>query len=236
MSNMKRIIYVLISGLVLLGPVSCKKDDPAPAATLPTTPEALATEDTKSGGVYKGVIIGSSGIFKLTLQNGVKEFVITIDGVKKTLTTSDLGSWTSGQEISNATFSGDGWSVVVSIVADGSDGSMTFTVPGHPNISAQILKETSTALVKGYEGTFAGASSGTFNFLEYNNLVVGIAREASSSTVDYFYGQMSGTNVTLTFPNSSVSATGTISDTTCSGAWTNTDTNDTGTWTGKRTL
>jgi len=233
---MRRIIYVLISGLVLMGPVSCKKDDPAPAATLPDSPEALAAEDTKSGGVYKGVLIGSTGTFKLTLQNGVKEVAIVIDGVKKTLTTTALGSWTSGQEISNATFSADGWSVVISLLADGSDGSIGFNIPGHASIEAYVTKEKSTALVKGYEGTFSGAASGTFNFLEYNNGVYGIAREASASSVDYFYGQKSGNNITLTFSNSFLSATGTIDGTNCSGAWTNTDTSDAGTWTGKRTL
>lgn len=236
MSNMKRIFYVLISGLILMSPVSCKKDDPAPAATLPDAPEAMASEDAKSGGVYKGVLIGSTGTFKMTLQNGVKEVALVIDGVKKTLTTADLGSWTSGQEISNATFSGDGWSVVVSILADGSDGSITFTIPGHSNIEAYITKEKSTALVKGYEGTFSGNASGTFNFLEYNNGVYGIARESSSSSAEYFYGQKIGNNVTLTFTNSSVAATGTIDGTNCSGTWADTSSGDSGTWTGKRTL
>ena len=61
--------------------------------------------------MYKGAIIGSSGTIKIVLQNGKKEIVLKIDGVTKTLTTTALEGWTSGQEISGATFTSGDWTV-----------------------------------------------------------------------------------------------------------------------------
>jgi hypothetical protein len=95
--------------ILLFAAFSCKKDDAAPASTFPTTPEAQSFDDAKSGGVYKGAIVGSTGTIKIVLQKGVKEIKITIDAVSKTLVTTDLDAWTSGEIVRNALFAADGW-------------------------------------------------------------------------------------------------------------------------------
>src|SRR5262245_7096733 len=141
---MKKVLHTLLAGLFLLGPMSCSKDEAA-APALASAPEATAEHDTKSGGVYKGAIVGSSGTIKIVPQGGKKEIILKLDGVTKTLTTTALESWTSGQEIVSATFSSGDWSIILSLNTTGTDGSIYFTIPGHSDITLALFKETSTS-------------------------------------------------------------------------------------------
>ncbi len=233
---MKQIIYCL-SAVLLIAVGSCSKDESAatPVVVLVSTPEADAAEDLKSGGVYKGALIGSSGIIKITLQKGIREIEVTLDGVKKTLTTTSLGSWTSGQEIDSAVFTSGDWNVAFSIDALGQAGSIAFSIPGHPNIIPVITKERSTSLVKAYEGTYAGTSSGTFNFIELNNVIFGITRSATDANASSdFSGVRSGNNMTITV-GGSIDAVGTFDGNNVTGTWVESTTAQ-GTWKGKRTM
>lgn len=230
---MKKVLYTLLAGLLLMGPMSCKKDDPA-GPSLATAPEANAAEDDKSGGVYKGAIIGSSGTIKIVLQGGKKEVVLKIDGVTRTLTTTALESWTSGDGIVDATFTSGDWTVILNILPDGSDGSISFNIPGHANIVVILLKEKSDKLIMAFEGTYAGSSSGTFNFIVQDETIYGVSRDSSGDSGS-FYGTLDGTTVSISIYGSNATATGTVSGNTASGTWMETvDVH--GTWTGTRTL
>jgi hypothetical protein len=234
---MKKLLYSLLAGLFLMGPMSCKDDDPA-GPTLVTAPEATAENDTKSGGVYKGTLIGSSGVFKLVLQGGKKEFVCTIDGVTKTLTTTDLESWTSGDEIVEAEFVSGDWKVYFSVAANGESASLAFQIAGHPNINASFIKEYSTALVKAFEGSYAGTSTGTWNFIIIEDQVFGISQSSTTpgpNGAGYLVGTVDGTALTGTVNQETVVA-GTLNGNTVTGTWTTQDPALHGTWTGTRTL
>ncbi|MDZ4714566.1 MAG: hypothetical protein SH819_03765 [Cytophagales bacterium] len=230
---MKKTMIYLLASVMLIGVLSCSKDDATPSSTLVTAPEAEAGNDTKSGGVYKGALIGSSGIFKVTLQKGKVEIVITLDGVTKTLTTGQLSGWTSGQAIANATFTAGDWSVTFSVDADGGNPYISLTIPGHAGITAVIGKETSTALIKAFEGTYAGTESGTWNIVIQGTVLAGISRGSGGtggSQVNFFEGTVSGNNISV--PD--VAAAGVINGDNVSGTWGIAP--DNGTWTGKRTL
>ncbi len=230
---MKRILYYSLAALLLISPLSCKKDDPAPSSSLVTTPDAKAANDDKSGGIYKGALIGSSGIIKIILQDGVTQIEVTLDGVKKTLTTTALASWTSGQAIVDALFSSGDWQITLSVDADGQNLSLTMNIAGHPNITGVIVKETSTVLVKAFEGTYAGSESGTWNFVIQGQYVVGISSGTASNNT--LYGSIDGNVITF----SSVTATGTVTPgnpDTVAGTWSGSTPDFNGTWTGKRTL
>src|SRR5262245_36400978 len=82
--------------------ISCSDDSPAPSSAFSNYPEASSTEDAKSGGIYKGVIAGSTGKVVVVLQKGAKEIRLTMDGESRTLTTTMLSTWTSGSLIKNA--------------------------------------------------------------------------------------------------------------------------------------
>jgi hypothetical protein len=174
--------FIALAFLVLLFSfTSCKKDEDSASfdcATCVNTPVAVAAEDTKSGGVYKGTIVGSTGTITIYLKNGNAEIKATIvlDGVIYNLTTTGLADWTSGQGIEGATFTSGELSFTFSVGSDGGEPSVSnIVIPGHSNIEVNISKETSTELIRVFEGTYKKATPvvvdplGTFNLVIENN-------------------------------------------------------------------
>lgn len=230
---MKRLISLSTVLVLFLSLLSCSKDSTTPATPLVTTPEADATEDSSSGGVYKGAFVGSSGVIKVTLQKGKVEVILTLDGVTKTLTTTALATWKTGQAISNVDFINGDWKATFSVAAGGASPSVTLVIPGH-TITVALMKEKSTLLIKAYEGTYAGSETGNFNFVVRGSELLGISRSTDGKTVNPFYGTVSGNTITLT----NIQATGTINGDVVSGVWAGQSGSGatSGTWTGKRTL
>jgi hypothetical protein len=231
---MKRILHFFLAALLLISPLSCKKDDPAPAS-LPSAPEAEAEHNNKSGGIYKGTFANtsSSGVIKIVLQGGAKNIIVTLNGASRTLTTTALNSWTSGDAITAALFNSGDWNVVISITADGSGGDLSLDLAGQTNFGAAIAKETSTAQVKGYEGTYSGDDSGKWNFIIQNGLLSGVYAGGSGS--ENLSGAAVGNDLTITTAGS-VTAVGTLSadGNSTSGTWTTGTSN--GMWSGTRKL
>ena len=229
MKNLVRTILVMI---LAAAASSCSKDTVAPVSTLPTSPEAQSADDSKSGGVYKGTIVGSSGVLKIVLQKGVKEIQMTISGVSKTLTTTSLDTWTSGEIIRNALFTKDDWQVMFNVGAAGIGASVTMTIPGHASAEAILTKETSKAIVRVFEGTYTGSESGSWNFVIQGGALSGISRSTGGLTTTSFVGLVNGTVITL----DSIQGSGTISGDNASGTWVGSSPDINGTWTGKRIL
>lgn len=217
--------------ILALTAVSCSKDTATPASMLPTSPEAQAADDTKSGGVYKGVVVGSSGVIKIVLQKGVKEIKLTIDNVSKTLTTTSLDNWTSGGIIRNASFKADDWEVLLSIGARGVGPIATLTIPGHAGAEAILTKETSNAIVLVFEGTYKGTESGSWNFVIQAEVLSGISRSADGLTTTSFLGLVNGNVISL----DTIQGGGTIDGDNASGTWAGSP-GENGTWQAKRVM
>lgn len=230
---MKKSLACLLFALVAIATVSCKSDSsPAPASSFPTAPEAQAAEDLKSGGVYKGAIVGSSGSFAVVLQKGITVVNVTMDGVSKSLATTALTGWTSGQPIKNALFVSGDWEATFSVGANGTVPSLSLNIPGHPNAKAVLIKELSTAIVRVFEGTYTGSESGTWNFVVQGPVLSGVSRSADGLTTLEFFGLVDGTSITL----DTITGSGTISGDNVSGTWQGTTGGSAGTWTGKRVI
>ncbi len=141
-----------------------------------SAPTAQPVNDSKSGGLYKGTITGSTGNFYLNLQNGDNKMYAIVDGVKDTLSTAT--TITSGIGISQAVFTGHtGMILNFSVNADGSNPMVnSFTIPGHAFAEAFIFKETSTQSVMVFEGRFtktgggSSCESGMLNFIIVNDV------------------------------------------------------------------
>ncbi len=184
-NQLKRsLVAVLATILFSMVFPSCTTNDPS--SKLATKPEALVAYDNSSAGIVKGTLVGSTGIFKFSIKNGNDSVYckVTFDGqTGMLLPTTNLTSWQPGTSF-GATFSGTVGGVAVSVYfkcsADGSSPSATFTIPNH-TISVNLYKETSTGLVKGYEGTYKVITiatnvekyNGTFNFVQNNGVVSG---------------------------------------------------------------
>jgi hypothetical protein len=222
--------------------VSCKKE----ISSSSNNEQALAENDNSSAGVYKGVIVGSSGTVKILLLNGnatVKAF-ITFNGIKDTLTATT--TVTAGQTISNLTFIGKKMSFAFSTSASGGNPTIANIIySGYSTpIKSVIAKELSTQLVNCYEGTYNGSNSiggtdiGTFNCIIFGDKIVGLARSTTFSTFDQISGTVSASGAINASGNITSGATfrGSFIGNTCNGTWTNTSAGYSGTWSGTKTL
>lgn len=224
-------IVMLLALLCILS--ACKKETNKPE--LVVNAEAKAEHNGKSGGVYKGVLIGSTGTIKIVLQDGKLEVIVTIDGETRTLTTTGLTGWTSGQSITQVDFSNGNWSVKFSVDGNGNNPRIVPNIAGHIGMVVLIVKESSTQVIKLYEGRFNGTgvspSYNHWNFISNANHLYGIHSDGVG--VKEFVGQINGVNLNgLTSAGASFS--GSFNGELVSGEWQGVGV--AGTWQGERKL
>ncbi|HEY0091959.1 MAG TPA: hypothetical protein VGB43_05670 [Flavobacterium sp.] len=157
--------------------VSCADDDkenPAPGpyvcSSCSDSPDALAANDASAKGIYKGIIIGSSGTLFVDIQNGsnVISATMVLDGDTIPLTSSV--EYINGEPYLApfvGTYNGSPVSITFAVDADGTSPTViTSDIPGHPNADFVVVKETSTSLIEAFEGTYTKTGeSGIFNIL-----------------------------------------------------------------------
>lgn len=171
---MKKIIFLL--AVVTIGTtLSCKKskkkEDAYVCSSCRTTPEAIAANDAISKGIYKGVIIGSSGTIKFDIANAgnTVSAVMVLDGTIVNLTSN--ATWTAGQAYTSTftgTLNGSAVSITLTVNTNGQNPVITaFTIPGHTNASFTLFKETSSSLIECFEGSYTTTKpeTGTFNIM-----------------------------------------------------------------------
>lgn len=243
---MKKIINTLLILIIIVGASSCKKSDSGsktPSYTCTTcksTPDAVAANNTSSKGIYKGILIGSSGTIKFDVLNAGTTIsaIMVIDGV--TVNLSSAITWVTGQPYV-APFTGtlNGSAVTINFGVDASGGTpviISSNIPGHPSAQFTLVKETSVALVEAFEGTYTSTlpETGTFNILV--SRVLGKWGGASRKSTGTSNGGVDGTidsNGKLT--ETGFGIIGTLSGDQIDGSFKDSN-NSTITITGKRTL
>lgn len=177
---MKKIIPILsLAGIIFF--TACKKnDDPAAPAytctTCATTPNAIAGNDAISKGIYKGVVIGSSGTIMFNVANSGAAItaVMVIDGTTVNLTSSV--AWVASQPYVadfTGTLNAAAVTIRFSVAANGSSPTViSSAIPGHLNASLNIVKETSLGLVECFEGTYHSTKpeDGVLSFIVLRSL------------------------------------------------------------------
>lgn len=238
-------IHFLLAVLAMFSFSACKKDtNPATpsytCATCTTVPDAKAANDAGSKGIYKGVIIGSSGTIMFDIANNGTAItaLMVIDGVTVNLTSAV--TWVAGQPyVADFTGTLNGSAVTIHFSVGLSGGTPTVTsssIPDHPNATLTVLKETSNNLVECFEGTYSTTKpeTGTFNIIILRNLGVwgGISRKTGSTTTGDIDGTISNNQLFATGQTSSV---GTLNADQLNGSFVDGN-SKTVTITGKRTL
>jgi hypothetical protein len=167
-------VQYLVCGLILLVLSACSLDgDNVDGYVSPygITPIANPDYDDSSAGVYRGILVGSQGIFQIYIANepDVYEAHLRFDDSSCTLYTdyfTDNPGWILGNQIVNAIFQGtfpdDGttWAnenatIDFSVGANGgiNNDSVDVTISGHTDpIIVIVSKETSDQLVLQYVG------------------------------------------------------------------------------------
>ena len=166
------ILTVLFLGMTIVS-ISCSKDSSAAftCATCHDTPEALAANDGNAKGIYKGTEAGSTGSLYINIQNGSSTIAGTmvLDGESILLTSSI--AYVDGEAYVapfTGTFDGDPISITFSVALDGTTPLVTASnIPGHPDATFILYKETSTSLIEVFQGTYAktGGETGVFNIM-----------------------------------------------------------------------
>jgi hypothetical protein len=224
---------------------SCKKNEETKAytcATCKNTPDALAANDASSKGIYKGVILASTGTVVFDVLNGGSTITakLTINGVVANLTSSI--AWVNGSPYVapfTGTLNGQPVSITFSVGVSGQTPTVTSSnIPGHPNATFVVAKETSTSQIECYEGTYTGnQSSGTLNIIlsKSANAWNGAVRKNGATTSTSFQGTVSGTTISATGLQSPAFVNGTLgTDVITNGTFN--DGSGSGTWSANRTL
>ncbi len=209
-------LSMLLSACTLLAFSACKKDkdkDPDPGGNTPGAPyscatcvkssEAKAEYDGSSRGIYKGILVASTGTVRFNVGNDGSSItaVMVIDGETVSLSSSIV--WEQGDPYI-APFTGvmeDGpVSITFSVAPDGNNPKVTASsIPGHPNASFTLVKETSNALVEGFEGSYSisDGTKGTFNILLSRTLKKwgGVARENGTFHDESINGTIDGNKI-----------------------------------------
>ncbi|MBC7890415.1 MAG: hypothetical protein H7Z13_21265 [Ferruginibacter sp.] len=238
-------VHILLALLVAASFSSCKKDTkPATPAytctTCKTAPDALVANNTSSKGIYKGVVIGSSGTVMFDIANNGTTItaLMVIDGI--TVNLSSAVTWVAGQPyIANFTGLLNGSAVSVNFSVGLGGGAPTVTsssIPGHPNSTFNIVKETSTNLIQCFEGAYSTTlpETGTFNMiiLKTTGIWGGIHRKTGSTTTGNMDGTISNNQL---FGTGQAGTIGTVTADQISGSFLDGN-NKTVTITAKRTL
>ncbi len=243
---MKR-THIILTLLAILSFSACKKSDSTAAATYTcttckTTPDAIAANDASSKGIYKGVIIGSSGTITINIANNGATItaIMVIDGVTVNLTSAV--AWVAGQPyVADFTGTMNGTAVTVrfSVGVNGNTPTATSTtIPGHTTASLNVVKETSTGLVEVFEGTYHSTKpeDGTLCFILSRTLNTwyGFAR-ANGTNTSGTAGSGTISNNNLIDPTQNNNSLGTLNGDNLNGSFIDNN-GRTITTTGKRTL
>ena len=228
--------------------------------TFATTPEADPADDNSNEGVYKGTIIGSTGNFKICINNGSSNVIQLI------INYTDNSGTTSGTIIGTETDNGNGtftynfnqaigtyniiFSVTISETGIIDFNNSTFQINA-TIILTELIKELSTSLVRIYEGQSYNNKNpqelvSTWNCVTNGNDINCIWKHISGGYSGTSVGNITGNNITGTYIDTVNPLTGTFQGniihnySEISGTWAHDTINDpeedTGTLSGYRTL
>jgi hypothetical protein len=199
---MKRIIFIcsiLFFAVIFAG---CKKNDTTldyKCTTCKTTADALVANDASSKGVYKGIVIGSTGTIQFNILNGSTTItaVMVLDGVTVNLTAAL--TWAAGVSYVapfTGTLNGAAISITFKVDANGGNPIITASnIPGHPSAQFNLVKETSISVIECFEGTYETTKpeSGTFNLIISRSLgkMAGSSRKNGGTDNGDFVGTIS---------------------------------------------
>lgn len=202
---MKHNFFIIACILITASISSCKKDhakktDSFKCTTCKTTPDALAANDGSSKGVYKGIVIGSTGTIMFNVMNGANAISATmvLDGTTVNLTSAV--TWVSGQAYV-APFTGtlNGAAISINFKVDANGGNPIVTsssIPGHATAQFNLIKESSASLIECFEGAYDNnkPETGTFNLLLSRslNMFGGSSRKTGGVSNGDFEGTLSG--------------------------------------------
>jgi hypothetical protein len=150
--------------------------------------ETTAEFDNSNFGLYKAILVGSSGTVKIEINNGNNEAKAYIAINNKTDELTGTNTFIKGQAIDNATFVGAFSSFTFSVESDGTNPVISaIQIEGHDDVLVAVLKQTSTNVASAFEGTSVEGNDhkGVFNIIRNDNAYWGISRGADGISYSF---------------------------------------------------
>jgi hypothetical protein len=231
--------FLLTFALAALLIFACGEDETAyTCKECVNIPEAIAANDGSGKGIYKGLVIGSSGTIKFNINNdGSYGAILELDGETYVLTTEGTFNSEGGFDAYFYGTMNETNDIQIGFYVSSSGTSFEVwivSLPGHEDASISIYKEYSDALVAVYEGRFSGDASGVFNMLVRDTDWLVLAKDEDDDGYSGFFGSISNGTMNCT-QCGDVEITGKVSGDVASGNWVGGDGGN-GSWKGKRTL
>ena len=193
-----------------------------------------AKYDNSAFGLYRGVVVGSSGWIEINIFNDGSSVSskVSIDG--KTETQTSNYTFEEGKAISNANFTSETVRFEFSVNADGKNPLVNkITIDGHDYVITSVKKETSTTPSQVYEGIIEDPQNGPgiFNVVRAGSSFSGICKPSYTSIGYYMSGTVdsddnfTGSGRWKQYDNEgldidvTLTITGKFSGTTVSGTW-----------------
>lgn len=247
--KIKSVLFVVFTMVI----IACGSDDdakPYSCSSCVDAPEALAANDNSGKGIYKGVVIGSSGTLKINMDNdgsGISA-ILVLDGEEIELETESTYNSEGGFEgyfVNDNDTETESDDYVIGFYVNASGTSLElfgidFPSP-HDEVTILIVKETSDDLIMAFEGTFSGDEEGTWNLMmtvdeDGDGQWAGIGRPDDGDSGDEAYFEGAIQDFTMVGgDDDGLIVTGSVDGDNIKGNW-EVDGGGSGKWKGKRTL
>lgn len=153
-------IIVFLSLLILY---SCSNCDPSIDEKLRNESIAKTEFNNSNFGIYKGIMVGSTGIILINLNNnGTTNALLTIDGVRHEFNTIEH---VTENQPTLIRFTNNENSFDFMVGENGENPTVTnYNLKNYPKVKMQLAKEQSSNPIKCYQGRYTGDDAGIFNF------------------------------------------------------------------------
>jgi hypothetical protein len=245
----------LLALLTLFILSACGEDDtkgPYRCTSCADEPEALAANDNSGKGIYKGLVVGSSGTLRFNIANSDATLTaaLVIDGEEFELATTSEYSTEGGFEgyfvntMDTPNDEDDDISIGFYVNSTGTEfGVFNPIIPNHVDgITIELYKELSDMLVVAYEGTYTGDDEGIWNMtmiVDENGdgswVAIGRPQDGNAEDDKYTSGKIEDGQI-VGGDDGEIVVVGTVSGDIVKGSWSTLIDETSGTWKGKRTL
>ena len=231
MCQMIQKIIVLL-GLLILH--SCSNCDPSTDEKLPNESIAKTAYNNSNFGIYKGILVGSSGIVMININNnGTTNALLTIDGVR--LEFNAIEQVTEHQS-TPIRFANNDNSFDFMVGENGENPTiLNCNFKNYPQVKIQVAKEQSSSPIKCYQGRYTGNDAGIFNFyIDEKGGIYGMAKSKYNDNILPLNGSLYSENSITGAIIADGEFEGTISSNYYEGSWQKSQENS-GIWYDNRT-
>jgi hypothetical protein len=224
----------IIALLGLLTLHSCSNCDTNTEDKLSNESIAKTAYNNSNFGIYKGILVGTSGTVLINLNNNeTTNAILTIDGIRHEFTSSEQ---VTEHQSTPIRFANNDNSFDFMVGNNGENPTViNCNFKNYPQVKIQLAKEQSNIPIKCYQGRYTGRDAGVFNFyIDEKGAIYGIAKSKYNDEIFPLKGNLHSQNSIIGNIIADGEFEGTISSNYYEGSWQKSQENS-GIWYANRT-